>query len=679
MQKLKIILSSNLFLGLFFLIGCLFFIYAITNNKASVFNLNETSVTGTIIKIKEKENNRELILKIDSKRKLRVFAKKENDLKIGDQINIEGEFKRPEKNTIPNGFNYKYYLWYHEENVYFQAERQEKIGETKNVFLKVKRSITEEINTRKNRKYLKIFVLGNQEELNEEEKNSFKANGINHLFSISGMHISLIIGMIIIFFKEKKNSIVSFVFMNIILLGYLALIDFLPSACRAFLLWDFVTFFRIENLNLSRIKCFLWMFGTILFLKPFFIFEVGFQFSIVLSFFFCLTGKELQKSSKLRQSILVSILAFFVSLPITLYYYYEVNFLSILWNIIIVPFVTVIFFPFQLLSLIIPILSTPAYYLGEIFESLIQMLERIDFLTVIFHKPSYLWMIVYYLFLILIIKTRYKKQCICIVVILITYLYNYNFIVRRNYFLMIDVGQGDSMLIHSNNITMLLDTGGNFKKGIITEKKILPLLKSLGIRKINILCLSHGDFDHIGEAINLVENFKVEKVIFNCGSHNDLENELIKVLYTKNIKYYSCIKELNIGNNKLHFLNTREYDNENANSNVIYTELNNYKFLLMGDASTLTEKEILDKYNLPNIDVLKVGHHGSKTSSSKIFIDTINPKYSLISVGKNNRYHHPNKEVLDDLKNSKIYRTDIDGSIMIKLKKSKLDIGTYPP
>lgn len=679
MQKLKIILSSNLFLGFFLLIGSLFFIYTITNNKAAVFKWNETSMTGTIIKIKEKENNRELVLKIDSRRKLRVLAKKENDLKIGDKIRVEGKFEEPARNTVPNGFNYKYYLWYHQEQVFFQSEKEEKIGLTNNAFLRIKRFLIDEIESRKNRKYLKSFVLGTTEELTEQEKDSLKSNGINHLFSISGMHISLIIGLISIFIKEKKNSMISFAILNIILFGYLSLIDFLPSACRAYLLWNFLTFSKIQNLKLSKIKCFLWMFGTILFLKPFFIFEVGFQFSIILSFFFCLTGEELQRKSKIKELALISTLAFFVSLPITLYYYYEVNFLSILWNILIVPFVTIIFFPFQILSLIIPLLSIPAYYLGRMFECISMMLEKIDFLIMIFHKPSWIWIIIYYIFLILIIKTRYKKECICIIMILLTYLYHYNFIIRQNYFLMIDVGQGDSMLIHSNNKTMLLDTGGNFKKGTITEKKILPLLKSLGIRKIDVLCLSHGDDDHMGEAINLVENFKVEKVIFNCGSHNDLENELIRVLYKKNIKYYSCIKELNINSNKLHFLNTKKYGNENDNSNVIYLEFNNYKFLFMGDASTLTEKEILDKYNLPNIDVLKVGHHGSKTSSSKEFINAMNPKYSLISVGKNNRYHHPNKEALDNLKNSKIYRTDIDGSIMLKFKKGKLDITTCPP
>ena len=183
----------------------------------------------------------------------------------------------------------------------------------------------------------------------------------------------------------------------------------------------------------------------------------------------------------------------------------------------------------------------------------------------------------------------------------------------------------------------------------------------------------------MGEAVNLVNNFKVEKVIFNCGPYNDLEKELIKALDKKHIKYYSCIKELNIDKNKLYFLQTKEYDNENDNSNVIYTELDGYKFMFMGDASITTEKEILNKYNLPNIDVLKVGHHGSKTSSSKDFIDEINPKHSIISVGKNNRYGHPNKEVLNNLKNSKIYRTDEDGSIMFKIKNDKLRVETCSP
>ena len=183
----------------------------------------------------------------------------------------------------------------------------------------------------------------------------------------------------------------------------------------------------------------------------------------------------------------------------------------------------------------------------------------------------------------------------------------------------------------------------------------------------------------MGEAINLVNNFKVEKVIFNCGPYNDLEQELIKVCDKKKIPYYSCIKELNIDNSKLHFLQTKEYNNENDNSCVIYTKLNGYKFMFMGDAGVDKEKDILDKYNISDIDVLKVGHHGSKTSSDKNFIDEIDPKYSVISVGKNNRYNHPNKEVLNNLEKSKMYRTDRDGSIMFKIKNNKLKIKTCSP
>ena len=176
----------------------------------------------------------------------------------------------------------------------------------------------------------------------------------------------------------------------------------------------------------------------------------------------------------------------------------------------------------------------------------------------------------------------------------------------------------------------------------------------------------------MGDSIYLINNYKVKNVVFNCGEFNELEKELIKVLDKKKIKYHSCIKELNIDNNKLYFLQTKEYDNENDNSNVIYTELDGYKFMFMGDAGIDKEKDILNKYNLSNIDVLKVGHHGSKTSSSKSFINEINPKNSIISVGKNNRYGHPNKEALNNLEDSKVYRTDQDGSIIFKIKNKDL-------
>ena len=289
--------------------------------------------------------------------------------------------------------------------------------------------------------------------------------------------------------------------------------------------------------------------------------------------------------------------------------------------------------------------------------------------------------------LYIFLKTYNKKYLLILIISVLVYK-NIVLINNNSQVIFYDVGQGDSSLIIKNHNLTLIDTGGKEtyvkedwmkKKDYFYTDSIIRHIKSLGYSSLSSLIISHGDFDHIGEAINLVENLKVEKVIFNCGPYNDLEKELIIVLDKKHIKYYSCIKKLNIDKNKLYFLQSKEYDNENDNSNVIITELNGYKFMFMGDASITTEKEILDKYNINNIDVLKVGHHGSKTSSSKLFINEINPKYSIISVGKNNRYGHPNKEVLDNLENSKIYRTDQDGSIMFKTKNNELQIETCSP
>lgn len=235
-------------------------------------------------------------------------------------------------------------------------------------------------------------------------------------------------------------------------------------------------------------------------------------------------------------------------------------------------------------------------------------------------------------------------------------------------------------LIKYKNEAVVIDTGPkNYNSNYEITDNHIKFFYSIGITNIDYLIITHGDNDHIGNALYLVNNFKIKKVILNIGEYNDLELELIKTLKTKNISYYQNIESLNFKNNKLYFLNTEIYDNENDNSNIIYTKLNKIKILLMGDAGVEVEKKILEKYNLENINILKVGHHGSKTSSSEYFINKINPKYSIISVGEKNKYGHPNKEVLDNLKHTKIYRTDYYGSITFKITKNKLKIQTSIP
>lgn len=229
---------------------------------------------------------------------------------------------------------------------------------------------------------------------------------------------------------------------------------------------------------------------------------------------------------------------------------------------------------------------------------------------------------------------------------------------------MFEVGEADCHLIKYpyNKNTILIDTGKNEYK---IKNEVIPYLKSIGIKKIDYLIITHGDLDHIGGSITLINNFQVKNVVLNKGTFTDLEKELIKNLNKKKIPYQININKINLSNHTINLLNNTKYNNENDNSIITYFTYQKYKFLYMGDASITTEDNLLENYNLNNISILKVGHHGSNTSSSKDFISQINPSISLISVGENNIYHHPNKEVINNLSKSRIYRTDINN--MVKL------------
>ena len=415
----------------------------------------------------------------------------------------------------------------------------------------------------------------------------------------------------------------------------------------------------------------------LLFINPFFIADVGFLYSFICSFTMIIINKFLRKNYFVNLIIITFYMTLF-TLPITISLNYEINLMVFISNFLLIPFVSYILFPFALVTIIFNFLNPVFSFLTLIMEKIAYILSSVKITKLIVPKTSIIFIVIYYFILILFVYYN-KKRFLIFLLSLLFIIKSVPFLTTKDNVIFLDVSQGDSMLYITKNQkkVYMFDTGGIQNKSISDNS--LTYLKSLGINKIDYLILTHGDYDHMGDAINLVNNFKVKKVIFNCGKFNDLEKELIKLLDKKKIKYYSCIKELNIDNNKFHFLQTKYYDNENDNSNVIYTKLDGYNFLLMGDAGVEKEKDILDKYNLSNIDVLKVGHHGSKTSSSKNFISKINPKYSIISVGRNNRYGHPNKEVLNILKDSKIYKTDQNGSIMFNIKNNKLKIETCSP
>lgn len=610
---------------------------------------------------------------------------------LGDTLSLKGTLEIPKNNTTPNTFNYKEYLKYKKINYILKIDSFKVYSSNKNIFLKIKNYLYKRIYNIKYNDYLYAFILGKSSYLDEEEYENYKINGVTHLFALSGLHVSIFSLILLNIMKRLKlKEKLSFIITSLFLLFFSFVASYTPSILRAVIFFILSSINKIYYFHIKPINILYLTFIILVVINPFYIFNTGFILSFTITFFILLFNEYNSVKSGLKSILIISLLSFFSSLPIIINMSYEINIISSINNIFFIPFVTNIVFPVSIISVIFPKISYVLNILTTFMEYVSNVSSNIVNITIYFPYFNKISIVFYYLFLILFIKLKKKRYLFLILFILlflkIKPMFNRNTIL---YFL--DVGQGDSLFIRTkNNKSIMVDTGGKltYKKEKwelknrnfdIEKNTIIPFIKSIGINKIDYLFLTHGDYDHMGETINLVNNFKVEKVIFNCGEFNQLEQALIKVLDKKKIKYYSCIKELNIDNNKLYFLQTKEYDNENDNSSVIYTELNGYKFMFMGDAGIEKEKDILEKYNISNIDVLKVGHHGSKTSSSKIFIDEIEPKYSIISVGKNNRYGHPNKEVLNILDESKIYRTDQDGSIMFKIKNDKLEIETCSP
>lgn len=688
MKKLKILLLLKI---LFLCISITLIIVKFLTFKTKPLS-NKNEFIGEILDVKIKNEKITIKLNTDEKILINYYIKKNenySNLKIGSIIKVEGKLDYPKKNTNFNLFNYKNYLL--SEKIYFvlTANKITYIKDTDNIFFKAKNLLINYINNFKTKDYLYTFILGNTSLLEQDTKKSFQNNGISHLFAVSGMHITLISTLLMYLLKKiTKNHDISYIITIFILLFYTFITNFSSSILRAFLLFLLIYINKKFKFNLKTIGIIMLILLILLMYNPFYIYSIGFKFTFIISIILILFSKKINNFKNYFSKLLMtSLISFFISLPIVINNFFEINLISPLLNLIFVPFISIIIFPFSLISLIFPFLDNTFYIIVKFMENISIYINNTLSINIIIGKMNLIMIVIYYLLtLICLNKVLVKKYIYVLPIITLILIYsNINYFNKNLIVTMLDVGQGDSLMIAfpNNKSNILIDTGGivNFTKTNyeISTSTIIPYLKSIGIKKINYLVLTHGDYDHMGEAVNLVNGFKVEQVVFNCGEFNDLEKELIKVLNQKKIKYYSCVKELNIDNNKLYFLQTKKYDNENDNSNVIYTELNGYKFMFMGDAGVDKEKDILDKYNLSNVDVLKVGHHGSKTSSSKEFIDEINPKYGIISVGKNNIYGHPNKEVLNNLENSKIYRTDQDGSIMFKIKNDKLEIETCSP
>lgn len=683
MNRLKHILRSRYLFKIIFILSI---IYVVVVTKCityqSKYSVSDNSFIVKILEIKKDEDKISMLVKGKELLKATYYYKNNseyNDIDIGDIIEIKGDLKEPSNNTVPNTFNYKKYLY--NKKIYFTLNINsiKKIENNTNLIYYIKIIISNRINDITNSSpYLQTFILGDKSYIDDNINNTYRDNGISHLFSISGMHISLISGILFYLIKRiSYNNYYNYGVVITFLLLYTFLLGMIASVIRTIVMYILFAINKLFNLKIKSADLMLFVLVICIIINPFIVYDIGFQYSYIISFTLIILRDKIKKiNNYILKSLYISYIAFIVSFPITIYNFYQVNIISIPLNVIVIPLVSIIIFPLSIITFIFPFLDNILHILIKSLEFVSINIDKIEFTKIIFAKPNMLVIILYYALIYMsLCKRKYLKFLILLILFHKCYRYIYPFMNVT----FLDVGQGDSILISFpyNKGNILIDTGGIYNSSYsIAKNKTIPYLKSIGITCLDYIIITHGDYDHMGEAINLVKEFKVNKVIFNIGNYNDLELELIDILKEKNIKYYQNIKKINMDANILYFLNTREYNDENNNSSVIYLIYNNIKFLFMGDSGIDRENDIIKKYNLDNIDILKVGHHGSNTSSSKYFIDKINPKYSIISVGKNNWYGHPNDEVLNNLKDTIIYRTDIDGSIIFKINISSLKIDT---
>ena len=667
MKKLKTILQSKKVI----LIVTIFTILLTTIRIAIPKNIQDLTKKKEIsgIVYEKKIDKDKLTITIISQEKIKATyyfqdrqdEKAKKKIQIGDKIKVKGEITRPTSPTTKNLFDYKKYL--EKQNIYFvmmidNITIQKKVT---SLFQKIKNMLLENFF----HPYQQAFLLGQDDNIEEDVKTSYQENGISHLFAISGMQFYLLANLLITILKKSKVSEkTAYKIAMLFLLGYLFLIGITASILRGILFFILFSINRIWQLQIKKkILIFISVVITIN-INPYFLTEAAFWYSYIISIGLIYFLKD--NTSYWKTLWLSSCLSFFLSIPISLFYFYEINILSIIYNLFYIPYVNYIVFPMTIITTLIPILEPIYEVVIKILEITSQSLANIKWATLIFPKVTIIIYIMELLFIIM--SCKYKKKHIFMLALTILSSHYFSFYIQKDMIKIIDVGQGDSILLFSKGKTALIDTGGTIRfdgknSDSITKYTTIPLLKSLGIKKLDNVILTHGDRDHMGEIFYLNSHFPIDNIYINLGSFTDLEKDLLKIREdTKKSLQDLTIK---IGAFTLHQLN-KKWKEENDSSSVYYLYHPNLTALLLGDATKETEKYILATYQF-QIDVLKVAHHGSNTSTSNQLLETIKPKLAVISVGKENTYGHPSQEVLNRLIDHNIpyLTTSVSGTISI--------------
>lgn len=688
------------------------YVSILENKYSKISDMPIKEMVTIISDIQEKDYKKVCTAKIvRNNKKILINIKMSQDIpsmKYGDSLYIEGEFKQPEEARNYKGYNYKQYLKTKKIIGTVELEKAKILKSSNGSFIhNIQKYIKDTINgtlTDEEGNLLLAILLGDKDKLSEDIQESFKTSNLSHMLAVSGAHVSyIILGLTYVLqnsiIGKKNGKIVCIIF----LLVFMAITNFTPSVTRTCIMAVLTLFSGIiyrksdvyTNISVAALI-------TLIF-NPYSLLDLGFQLSYggtIGIIIFIKRIQEKKSNSKvinyIKQMALVSIYANIIIIPIMMYHFNTVSLTFIISNIMASPILGIIVitgFLFIITSITVkPLTRLIAIFIKPILSILIkisQICSKLPFSNILVVTPYMFNVISYYAIILYCIKSKKNNKCkiiICLLIVLILI----NFIIyifpQKLRIFFIDVGQGDSTLIITPDKKTVLIDGGGSDSFDVGEKVLLPYLLDRRILKVDYVLISHFDTDHCGGILTIMEKVKVKNIIISeQAEHSENYERFKKLMIHKKIRLIEVKKgdKIKIGRYsefKILFPTSRLLSENPLNNNSIVAQFNynNFKMLFTGDIEKLAEQQILktEKAEI-RADILKVAHHGSKTSSIPEFIKAVKPKIALIGVGKNNTFGHPNQQTIKNLENIKcrIYRTDLQGEIIIKIdQKGRMNV-----
>lgn len=608
-------------------------------------------------------------------------------------INAYGKQVQPDLPTNENQFNYRKQLL--SQNIKYcmfsdKIQIQEVAVENGKEYLidqlhQLRQLITNKLLDLKQplRGYAQALILGNIVDEFEDTYLHIKIMGILYLVCLSGMHVLFLkryIQYCLQLFGISQEYID--VFLIIVLPCYCIIGGNNLSLSRAiWMAWlGLLSQYLLKN-KLTGIEC--WCIVTMFFLLiyPAMFYSLGAKLSYLMTFVLL--------ASDQRSSMLLNLKLNLLSLPLILNSSYQFNGLTIIFSIIIGYLFENLIFPITILGCVFPFFQNIACYILNFFDRLFDQLGSLKTIVTFGKMPIMVCIIVILLMLSLENKRNLKIKITMIGgIFLITYCWIHYPL--NNEVVYFDIGQGDSTLVREkyNRQVFLIDTGGKLNFGNRKEKKndstqgqriIANYLLSKGISRIDGLYLTHQDTDHVGYFPSISKDIKINKIYVPAGMENlkSFNERLAKMNYLPEIMPIMAGMKNKNGLKILHPFCPGKGTNQD--SLVLFYEVEQKKFIFTGDLDRSGELKVIGAYPELKVNVLKLGHHGSKTSSAKEFISCLAPDLAIISAGRHNRYYHPNQETLITLNQNEIpyLLTARDGMIKISINNGHLKIKRY--